>query len=68
MDTVGERVRKLREERGISQEELGNAIGVRQSTISGIERGANEPSIQVLRALAKYFEVQPSFFLDEEPK
>lgn len=67
MNSIGERVRKLREVRDISQNELGDAIGVRQTTISEIERGGNQPSVLVLRKLAEYFGVKPGFFLDDEP-
>ena len=67
MDSVGERVRKLREERGLTQSELGDAIGVRQSTVSEIERGGNQPSILVLRKLSEHFKVNPGFFLDDVP-
>lgn len=67
MSHVGERVRKLREQRGLKQHELGNAIGVRQSTISEIERGGNQPSVPVLCKLADYFSVKPGFFLDDDP-
>lgn len=66
MSYIGERVRKLREERDITQEELGKAIGVRQTTISVIERNGNEPSVAVIFSLADYFGVRPGYFLDRE--
>lgn len=67
MFAFGDRLRKLREERGITQSGLGEAIGVRQSTISEIERGSNQPSMVVLRKLADFFGVKPGYFLDDEP-
>lgn len=39
METIGERVKRLRTARGLSQIELGARAGVAQSTISGIEKG-----------------------------
>lgn len=66
MELLGQRVRQLREGAGISQAGLGNAIGVRQSTISEIERGENKPSWSTLQGLAKYFDVQVSYLLGEE--
>lgn len=68
MNTVGERVRRLRDERGLSQLALGNAIGMRQSTISQIENGENKPSWKTLQKLAEYFGVQLSYLLNEEPQ
>jgi len=66
MSHLGERVKSLREDRDLSQRELGEAIGVRQSTISEIERGSNNPSWSTLQSLAKFFDVQISFLLGEE--
>lgn len=67
MSHIGERIRKLREEQGISQQALANAIGVQQSTISEIERGSNQPSWKTLHKLAQFFDVQPSNLLDPVP-
>lgn len=64
MKTVGERLKELREDRGLTQSELGDAIQVRQTTISEIERGSNMPSLRVLYKLADFFNVQPGHFLD----
>jgi transcriptional regulator with XRE-family HTH domain len=50
---VGERVRALRKERGLTQEALERASGVEQTTISGIERGrVKSPGADILRRLA----------------
>ena len=66
MNSIGERVRKLRDERGLSQLALGKAIGVRQTTISQIENGENKPSWKTLQKLTEYFGVPLSYLLDEE--
>ena len=42
---------------GVTQEELANVIGVSQSAISQIERGATEPMKITVRAIANYFGV-----------
>lgn len=39
-ETTGRRVKLLRNDLGLSQEELGRAVGVAKTTISGIERDA----------------------------
>lgn len=67
MNSVGDRVKKLRNERGMTQSELGAALNVAQTTISEIERGGNDPSLPVLRALADFFGVRPGYFLDDQP-
>ena len=50
MDKIGERIRKLRETRDMSQEALGAACGYEQSTISKIETGG-----KVCRKATMYF-------------
>jgi transcriptional regulator with XRE-family HTH domain len=51
--SLGPNLRALREKQNISQEELAQAIGVRQSTISEIERGNRTPSLPVANRLAE---------------
>ena len=53
---IGERVRKYRREKGLSQEQLGAMIGFSQSKISKIERG-DWDSLSDLRLIAKALEV-----------
>ena len=54
------RVRKL------SQQQLAMALEVRQATLSHIERGRALPGIPLLLQLARYFDVSPSWLVDEE--
>ena len=49
---IGQRLRKRREQLGISQRELARRIGTPQSTISDIERGVQE---DMTTALVKRF-------------
>jgi len=50
---VGRNVRRIRKERGWSQEELAFESGLHRTYISGIERGARNPTIVILARLAK---------------
>ena len=56
MQLIGERVRKYRREKGLSQEQLGAMIGFSQSKISKIERG-DWDSLSDLRLIARALEV-----------
>lgn len=49
---VGENVRRLREKRGVSQEELADNAGLHRTYVSGVERGVRNPTIIVLERLA----------------
>jgi putative transcriptional regulator len=49
-------VRELRVERGLSQSDLGEAMGVSRQTINSIETERYTPSLPLAIALARYFE------------
>jgi putative transcriptional regulator len=48
-------VRELRGDQGLSQGELGAALGVSRQTINAIETGRYTPSLPLALALAQYF-------------
>ena len=50
-DGPGERLRQVRIAKGLTQEELGNAVGRSRSYIVQIERGAMNPSEEVALGL-----------------
>ena len=47
----------LRKERGITQEELAQAVGVTRQTIIAIERGNYTPSVLLALKIAAYFKM-----------
>lgn len=62
----GDKVKKLRELRGMTQDELANSIGFTESYVSAIERGAKDnPPLNTIRALAKSLGVRESYLIDE---
>lgn len=50
---VGLRLRALRQQRGMSQTELGTALGLTQSNVSAIERGTRGPTLHQVAKFAK---------------
>jgi len=50
--TIGSRIRKAREDLGLSQEALASRARLNTSYLSQIERGKKEPSLTVLRRVA----------------
>jgi putative transcriptional regulator len=48
-------VRSRRAERGLSQRDLGEALGVSRQTINAIETGRYLPSLPLAFALARFF-------------
>ena len=55
--TFGERLMKLRRERGLSQEALGDMVDVTRQTVSKWERGESTPELEKLMELARIFEI-----------
>ena len=56
----GSVLRTLREERGLSQEQLGNEAGSGRTYISQLERGEKGPSLKTVFRLAPHLGVPPS--------
>lgn len=60
---LGENIRRLRQERGLCQEELGRRIGASKQSVSNWENGNITPSIDLLLRLADFFGVSTDYLL-----
>lgn len=63
MKIFGERVKILREEKGITQKQLADAIGYGKSTISFWENDLKDASCEAIAKIAKYFKVPSDYLL-----
>lgn len=61
---IGTRIRKYREDRGLSQKELAQKIGVSNSRISNWEQGINRPDADVIANICRALDVSASELLD----
>ena len=52
---IADRIQCLRKNKGLSQEELADKVGVSRQAVSKWESGASDPSTSNLSALAKLF-------------
>ncbi|MFD8530645.1 helix-turn-helix domain-containing protein [Streptosporangium canum] len=64
---VGQRIRKLREERGISLSELARRAGVGKATLSGLENGTRNPTLETLWAVTAQLGVPLTLALGAGP-
>ena len=62
---VGARLRMQRMLVGMSQEKLGEALGVTFQQVQKYEKGSNRISASTLKQIAQALNVQPSFFLED---
>lgn len=61
-----ERIKYLRELRGLTQSELAKGAGITQGSLAHFESGKNSPSVQTLMALAAALEISPAIFFTTE--
>jgi transcriptional regulator with XRE-family HTH domain len=61
---LGLNVRKLREAKGLSQEEFGFESGLHRTYVSDIERGTRNPTVRIVQQLADCLGVSPGSLLD----
>lgn len=57
------RIKLLREERGLTQKELATYLQVDRATISGYETKGKQPDIEKLIKIAKYFRVSLDYLI-----
>lgn len=60
---IGSRIRKYREEKGISQKELAQMLGIKNSRVSNWEQGLNRPDADILADICRVLQVSPSDLL-----
>ena len=63
MVNFGSKVKELRLEKGLTQQQLANLLGVAVSAISSYESGSRYPSYEVLISIARIFHVSTDYLL-----
>lgn len=62
----GNRIRLLRKQAGLTQEELGKKMGVIKQTVSNWENNISEPNSEILLNMASVFEVSVDYLFDND--
>ena len=64
--SLGDRLRRLRMERNLSQRDLAQQAGISANSIGLIERGEISPSVATIQSLAAALKIKISYFFDDE--
>ncbi|MBP3619689.1 MAG: helix-turn-helix transcriptional regulator [Clostridia bacterium] len=66
MQTLGQKIKELREENNLTQIELARLLFIDKSTVAKYETDVIEPSYDLLKKLAKLFKVSTDYLLGME--
>jgi transcriptional regulator with XRE-family HTH domain len=64
LDIFGANLRRIRRERGLSQERLAHNADLNMTHVAKIERGEREPGVRTVSKLAKSLEVSAAELFD----
>jgi transcriptional regulator with XRE-family HTH domain len=68
MGTLGARLRKAREAKGLRQTQVKDRTGIHNKTLSGYENEVSEPDAETLKVLANLYEVSIDWLLGNDNK
>jgi DNA-binding XRE family transcriptional regulator len=68
MDVLGKMIKTARQERNLTQEELGRLVGVQKSQISKLESSANSATIDTILKVFKALKAEINFNVKLEDK
>ena len=63
---IGKRLKEARIKKNMSQEELGNILGVSKVSICGYEKGTRTPTMENFLELIKILELEPDYVLGRD--
>ena len=63
MSIFGTKLKELRNEANLSQRELSKIMGVSKSSINMYERGEREPGLDLVVAIATFFNVRTDYLI-----
>lgn len=63
IETFGDRIRRLREEKHLKQAQVADLLGVNRKAISHYENNLREPSYEILIGMAELYHVRTDYLL-----
>jgi DNA-binding XRE family transcriptional regulator len=66
MEILGEKIKQIRKERNMTQEELGKLIGVQKAQISKLEKGTSSATIATITKIFRALKAKVKFHIEFE--
>ena len=63
--TFADKIRQLREEAGITQDQLASELGITRRSVIKYELGEAAPKKRILECIAEYFRIDPAVLADD---
>jgi len=60
---IGERLKELREDQGMTQNDLAICLNISRTSVSAYELNTNEPSLDILINIADFFNISTDYLL-----
>ena len=65
--SIGDKIKKIRDEHHLTQEEFGKIVGVTDKAVSTWEKGTKTPRMGVIQKISEYYNIPKSAILDDDP-
>lgn len=63
MNTIGEKIKYIRHDKGLTQAEFGENIGLSKQAVSNVENNLSNPSIDFLSKLIVYYNINSNWLI-----
>lgn len=63
---IGDRMKSLREKRGVMQQDVCEALNIEQSTLANYENNRRVPKVEILAKIADYYNVSVDYLLGKD--
>ena len=61
-EMIGSRIQEIRNQKGLTQDQLSEEVGISSKYLSSIERGKENPTLNTILKLARSLDVKPDEF------
>lgn len=65
---ISDKIKALREKKGLSQTEVAQKLNIQQGSYSNYERGKRTPDIEALKRIANFYNVSADYLIDNDIK